>query len=150
VIAAIGMWALSGMSPTGAATFAVDDSGSAPGSASTAMHWSSNTPGSRWGNQIQGATLVSVRLRLTPWLNRYGRIYLALPPQGWGSVTAEWTTRGLLLPGSLAAGSRTLVYQGLIRNAFVEDTLTLTLRADGRRVSAPQALQFHFEIDLNS
>jgi hypothetical protein len=76
-------------------------------------------------------------------------VYLALPEQPVGPVTAEWTTQGKLLPGQLVSGNRTLVYAGPIRTSLLEDTIVLKLSADGRRLISPQRLQFHFEIDID-
>jgi hypothetical protein len=74
---------------------------------------------------------------------------MALPEQPIGQVTAEWSTQGRLLPGQLLSGNRTLVYSGPIRAALLEDTIVLKLTADGRRLIAPQRLQFYFEIDVD-
>jgi hypothetical protein len=90
-----------------------------------------------------------VRLNLAPWLNRNGKVYLALPEQPIGQVTAEWTTQGRLLAGKVVSGNRTLVFAGPIRATILEDTIGLRLRADGRRLVGSQRLQFHFEIDVD-
>ncbi len=133
----------------GAATYQVDDSLSLPGEAVTAMKWRSLAPGRGIGNEVEGASIVTVRLNLMPWLNRSGRIYLALPEQPIGQVSASWTTQGKLLAGELRSGNRTLVYSGPIRVGLLEDTIALKLTADGQRLVAPQRLQFHFEIDVD-
>ncbi len=132
-----------------AATFRVDDSGSLPNETRTEMKWRSLAPSRAAGNEIVGRTVVTVRLNLAPWLNRAGRIYMGLPEQSIGSVSADWTTQGRLLPGSLRSGSRALVYSGRIRAARLEDTIVLTLAADGRRLEDSQRLQFYFEIDVD-
>jgi hypothetical protein len=90
-----------------------------------------------------------VRLNTAPWLNKSGRIYMALAEQTIGTVTAEWSTQGRLLPGSLVSGNRTLVYSGPIRTPLLEDTIALRISADGRRLVSPQRLQFYFEIDVD-
>lgn len=131
-----------------AATFRVDDSATLPGEAATTMRWKSLAPGRPAGNQVDGVTIVSVRLNLAPWLNKSGKIYLALPSLPIGQVNTAWTTQGRLLPGELISGNRTLVYAGPINTSFIEDTLVLKLQTDGRRLNAPQRLQFHFEIDV--
>jgi hypothetical protein len=41
------------------------------------------------------------------------------------------------------------VYAGPIRAGLLEDTIVLKLQADGRRLVAPQRLQFYFEIDVD-
>ena len=101
------------------------------------------------GNAVEGTNIVTVRLNLAPWLNRTGKVYMALPEQPIGPVTADWTTQGKLLPGTLQSGNRTLVFAGPIRVSLLEDTIVLRLTADGQRLVAPQRLQFYFEIDLD-
>jgi hypothetical protein len=90
-----------------------------------------------------------VRLNLAPWLNRNGKVFMALGEQPIGQVKASWSTQGRLLPGELTSGNRTLVFAGPIRSGMLEDTITLKLEADGRRLLNAQRLQFHFEIDVD-
>lgn len=132
-----------------AATFRVDDSLSLPSESTTAMKWRSLAPNRAIGNAIEGTNVITVRLNLAPWMNRTGKIYMGLPEQPIGQVTADWTTQGKLLPGTLHSGNRTLVFAGPIRTALLEDTIVLRITADGQRLVAPQRLQFYFEIDLD-
>jgi hypothetical protein len=141
--------ALAASMPASAATFRVDDSATLPSESATAMKWRSLAPSRAAGNAVEGSSVLTVRLNTAPWLNRSGRIYMALPEQPIGQVTAEWSTQGRLLPGQLLSGNRTLVYSGPIRAALLEDTIVLKLTADGRRLIAPQRLQFYFEIDVD-
>ena len=133
-----------------AATYIVDDSSTIPFESQVVTRWR-NTPGTsrQLSGEIEGGATVSIRLNLQPWLNRNGRVYLALPQQPVGVVNVEWATQGRLLPGKLQSGERTLVYAGPIRSAFIEDNFTVRVVADGRRVAATQRLQFHFEIDVD-
>lgn len=131
------------------ATFRVDDSGSLPGDATVNMKWQSMAPTRSASHLVEGSTLVTIRLNVAPWLNKAGKIYMALPVQATGQITAEWATQGVLLPGQLASGTRTLVYAGPIRQPRLEDTIALRILADGRRLEAPQRLQFYFEIDVD-
>jgi hypothetical protein len=132
-----------------AATFRVDDSLTLPNETTAAMKWRSLAPNRAVGNAVEGASVLSIRLNLAPWMNRSGKVFMVLPEQPIGQVTAEWTTQGKLLPGRLLSGNRTLVFAGPIRTGVLEDTIVLSLQADGRRLVAPQRLQFHFEIDLD-
>lgn len=133
----------------GAATFRVDDSATLPNEANTAMQWRSLAPNRAVGHAVEGTSIFTVRLNTAPWLNRVGKIYMALGEQPIGTVTAEWTTQGRLLPGQLVSGNRTLVYSGPIRTPLLEDTIALRISADGRRLVSPQRLQFYFEIDVD-
>jgi len=132
-----------------AATFRVDDSLTLPNESSTPMKWRSLAPNRAVGHAVEGQTVLTIRLNTAPWLNKVGKIYMGLPEQPIGQVSAEWSTQGKLLAGQLVSGNRTLVYAGPIRANMIEDTIVLRLQADGRRLSAPQRLQFNFEIDVD-
>ena len=132
-----------------AATFRVDDSLTLPNETSTAMKWRSLAPNRAVGHAVEGSSVLTIRLNVAPWLNKSGRVYMGLPEQPIGSVSAEWSTQGKLLPGQLTSGNRTLVYAGPIRARLIEDTIVLRLQAAGRRLAAPQRLQFYFEIDVD-
>jgi hypothetical protein len=133
-----------------AATYIVDDSSTIPYEAQAPTRWRNTIgAGRQMSNDIEGAATIAVRLNVQPWLNRNGRIYLALPQQPIGVVNVEWATQGRLLPGKLQSGERTLVFAGPIRTNFIEDNFSVRVVADGRRVNAPQRLQFHFEIDVD-
>lgn len=136
-------------SVAGAATFRVEDTLTMPSESTTTMKWRSLAPSRTEGNAVEGSLLLTIRLNLAPWLNRSGKVYMVLPAQPIGQVTADWTTQGKLLPGQLISGNRTLVYAGPIRTALLEDTIVLRMVADGRRLVTTQRLQFHFEIDVD-
>ena len=137
------------MRPANAGTFAVDDSTSYTHDANTAMKWKLGAVARRASSAVEGTTLVTVRLNLSPWANKSGKIYMALAKQPIGPIKAAWTTQGRLLAGQLTSGNRTLVYAGPIRAGVLEDTIALTLEADGQRLVAAQRLQFYFEIDVD-
>ena len=140
--------ALAAAFPACAATFRVDDATSMPRENQTQMRWRSLAPNRSIGHDVEGNAVVTVRLNLAPWLNKQGRIFLALPEQSVGQVNAEWTTQGRLINGQVASGNRTLVYSGPIRSALLEETLVMRIWTDGRRLVAPQRLDFQFEIDV--
>ncbi|QDH71528.1 hypothetical protein [Marilutibacter alkalisoli] len=128
-------------------SYPVDDSASQVLERLVPMEWDS-TPGSGAASHaVSGTVTVLVRLDVAPWRGRPGRIYMSLPHQPSGPVTATWTTRGPLLPGVLRAGERQLVYAGPIDTALIEDTMRLHLQADGRRLGRNEQLDFSFEIE---
>ena len=135
--------------PSVAATYIVDDTSTIPYETNLVSRWRQAATGRQLGNDIEAGATVTVRLNVQPWLNRNGRIYLALPQQPIGVVTVDWATQGRLLPGTLRSGERTLVYTGPIRTPILEDNFVVKVVADGRRVSLTQRLQFHFEIDVD-
>ena len=146
-VAILAMLAISGQSV--AATYVVDDSTTIPFETSLATRWRQTPTGRQLGNELEASTTVTIRLNVAPYLNRVGKIYLALPPQPIGVVNVEWATQGRLLPGALQSGQRTLVFSGPIRTPVLEDNFVVKVVADGRRVAITQRLQFHFEIDLD-
>ena len=133
--------------PAYAKTTVVDDSGTVPYNAALAMRWQQLEPRGRISNQMIGTLQLRVRLNVSPWLRHSGRIYLVLPAQQPGSMTAAWTTQGRLLPGQVTSGGRTLVYAGPITTPFLEDVVQLTVTVDGRRMLQSYQVNFRFEMD---
>ncbi len=129
-------------------THRVDDSASQVLGSTLKMKWDTAAPQRGQRPTVSGAITVLVRLNLAPWQGRTGRVYMTLPAQATGPVTATWTTRGRLLPGTLRAGERTLVYAGTMPGGLLEDTMRLVIQADGQRLERTEQLNFTFEIDL--
>lgn len=137
------------LSVAAANTSVIDDSGTLPYNAALALRWQQPGPRSPDANRMVGTLTLRVRLNVTPWLRRSGRIYLALPAQERGTLRARWSTQGRLLPGEVAAGGRTLVYAGPVTTPFIEDTVELTLNVDGRRMAQSHPVSFRFEMDTD-
>ena len=133
--------------PASARTVAIDDSGTLPYDATLAMRWREISPRTRASMEMVGALDLRVRLNVSPWLRHRGRIYMVLPAQAPGAITASWTTNGRLLPGQVSAGGRALIYAGPITTAFIEDMVHLTVTVDGRRMVQSYPVSFHFEMD---
>ena len=131
-------------------THRVDDSASQVLGNTLQMKWDSVAPQRGQRATVSGAITVLVRLNLSPWQRRTGRVYMTLPAQPTGPVTATWTTQGRLLPGTLRAGERTLVYAGVMPAGLYEDTMRLVIQADGQRLMRVEQLNFSFEIDVES
>ncbi|MEJ7745716.1 MAG: hypothetical protein WKF61_02970 [Luteimonas sp.] len=129
-------------------TFRVDDSGSQVLGNTVQMKWDSVAPQRGERPTVSGAITVLVRLDLAQWQGSNARIYMTLPAQAAGPVTATWTTQGRLLPGILRAGERALVYAGVMPTALLEDTMRLVIQADGQKLVRTEQLNFAFEIDL--
>ena len=136
-------------SPVDAAVFRVDDSGTVVGQPITKMRWRQLAPGRSADNTVEGRVTVVLQLNLSNWVNRPARIYMALAPTQGEQLVARWRTQGRLLPGQVSGGMRTLVYEGVVRDAFLRETIVMDLSADGRQLEHPQSLQFHFEIEVN-
>lgn len=140
-----------GLPPVAAAqAYPVDDSASQVLDGTVRMRWDSPVPRPGADSTMTGRMTVLVRLDVSPWVGRSGRIYKKLAPQLQAPVRAEWTSRGVLQPGQLRDGERTLVYSGPIMTPRLEDTLMVTLQADGNRLPDHSRLEFTFEIELES
>lgn len=131
-------------------THRVDDSASQVLANNVRMKWDSVAPKPGERPTVSGEVGVLVRLDTAPWAGRHGRIFLVLPPQASGEITATWTSQGRLMPGVLRSGERTLVYAGLLPAGLLEDTLRLTLQADGGKLVRAEQLHFSFEVDVES
>jgi hypothetical protein len=134
--------------PAYAATHAIDDSASQVLGSNLRMKWDSPAPQRGQRPTVSGTVTVLARLNVAVWKGHVGRIYMKLPAQASGPVTASWSTRGPLLPGILRAGERTLVYAGPITSDLIEDTLRLVIQTDGDRLVRTEQLNFSFEIDV--
>lgn len=132
-----------------AATFPVEEIGSFPQTSNAPMRWRQIAPSRGGDNTVEGTVAIHVRLNLAPFRNKTGKLYMALPQQPVTPVTVSWTSQGRLLPGQLVSGQRGLVYAGPILLPILEETLVLTIEADGTRLSSTQNLNFHFEIDID-
>jgi hypothetical protein len=131
-----------------AKTTLIDDSGTQSLEPSVSMRWKSATP-SRSGHDTMmvGTTTIRVRINVMPWLHRSGRIYLNLPAQQPGPITASWVTQGRLASAQVHSGSRVLVYAGAISTPFMEDVLKFQFNVDGTLIRRPVPVSFHFEMD---
>lgn len=131
-----------------AKTVTLDDSGSQALESSVNLRWKSTRPArSGSGNLMVGSTTIRVRINVVTWLRRSGRIYLALPAQQPGPVTASWVSEGRLLAGEVRSGNRMLVYAGPITAPFLEDVLRFQFSVDGSVVRRAFPVTYHFEMD---
>jgi hypothetical protein len=131
-----------------AKTTTIDDSGTQALEPSVSMRWQTPTPSRQGGgNLLVGTTTLRVRLNVTPWLRRSGRIYLDLPAQQPGPITTSWVTQGRFMPGQLHSGNRVLIYSGPISTPFLEDVMKFQFSLDGSLISRAIPVTFHFEMD---
>lgn len=130
-----------------AAAVRIDDSGTVVSTPVLPMRWRQLVPGRGADHTVEGQVRVALRLNLSAWVNQPVRVYMVLAPTQGPQITANWRTQGRLLAGSLRSGSRTLVFEGRVPSALLEETIDLAVSTDGRSLDAPQALQFSFELD---
>jgi hypothetical protein len=134
--------------PAQAETFRVDDSGTTASAPITKMRWRQLVPGRAADHTAEGELQVDLRLNLTRWLHKPVRLYMRLAPTVEATILASWRSQGRLLPGSVRSSDRTLVYEGLVPVAILEETLQMRLSADGRQLTHAQALSFYFELEV--
>lgn len=144
-----GLVALAAVPGAGAATYRVDDTGSFVSQPVTPMRWRQLAPGRSGDHTMEGRMSVALRLNLSSWLNRPARIYLALAPTEGEQLMAAWRTQGRLLPGMVRGGGRTLVFEGVVRESFLQENIVIDLTVDGRKLERAQTLQFFFEIEVS-
>lgn len=114
------------------------------------MHWRSAGPPRGAPDLLDGVLQVQLVLNVVNWLGRPAHVYMRLPAGPGVPVRAQWSTGGQLLPGSLiTGGERALLYAGVIQRGQLTDQLTITLTADGRRLTRPQQLDFVCEIEVS-
>jgi hypothetical protein len=130
-----------------ATTVRLDDSQSQVLQPQLGMQWRSISP-AQGDHQVVGSTRVQVRINTQAIIGQTGRIFMALPAQPGAPVQVNWQTQGIFINGQLLSGSRTLVWQGKITAAMLEDVLSISLQTDGRFLQSQQALRFHFEWDV--
>ncbi|MDQ0570888.1 hypothetical protein QFZ42_002722 [Variovorax paradoxus] len=149
VAALAGLLALAAVPPASAATYRVDDTGSFVSQPVTPMRWRQLAPGRSGDHTMEGRMSVALRLNLSAWVNRPARIYLALAPTDGEQLVATWRTQGRLLPGTVRGGGRTLVFEGVVRESFLQESIVIDLAVDGRKLERAQSLQFFFEIEVS-
>lgn len=131
-----------------AASYRLDDSGTVVAQAVIPMHWRKPVPGRTVDHTIDGQVSVALRLNLLQWMWRSVRIYMVLAPADQTPLNVSWRTQGRLLPGAMRSGDRTLVYEGMVREPFLLETIVLTLTSDGRTLERAQSTQFNFELEV--
>jgi hypothetical protein len=131
-------------------TTTIDDSGTQALEPSVTLRWKTATPSrSAASNLMVGTSTIRVRLNVAPWLRRSGRIYLNLPAQMPGPITASWIAQGRFLPGEVRSGNRMLLYAGPISTPVLEDVLKVQFSVDGTLIRRAFPVTFHFEIEEN-
>jgi hypothetical protein len=141
--------ALSVGSAAHATTYRLDESGTVVNEPVVNMKWRQLVPGRAYDNTVESTLRVDVRLNLAQWLNRPAKIFMVLSPVTGERVHARWTTQGRLLPGTLYSGDRALVFDGVAGPAVLNESLLLSLEADGQRLTQTQTLNFYFEIEVS-
>lgn len=95
---------------------------------------------------------IELRFDLSRYVGKNVRIHMALPPtlkglRGSAGFRAEWRTRGRFIPGSIAPGTRVLVYRGAISARDMTEVFDFTLHMDGRYFQGGLGFDPVFEIE---
>jgi hypothetical protein len=139
---------LAHLSVASATSVPIDDSGTQLLEPAVSMRWQSAIPQRSGNNRLMtGTTQVHLRMNVARWMHHYGHIYLVLPAQPPGPITASWNTEGVLRPGKVSSGSRTLIYAGPITQPFMQDVLTLQFSIDGTLMQRATPVNFQLEMD---
>lgn len=130
-----------------AATYRLDDSASRVIPPSARWQWAQGSL--RTGiNTLEMNVRVDVRIDTREWEGRAGRVYMVLPVDAGGPVTAQWESQGRLLGGRLVSGERALVFSGTLPGPFLEDTIRVRITTDARVMTDDtRRMNFHFELD---
>lgn len=134
--------------PVGLArVYPLDDSQTQVLGSSVPMQWQHFFPKRGQPDYLVGQIQVRLHLNVARWQGQQAKIYQLLPNYSSGPFYVEWRGQGRVMDGAMHDGERVLVYQGLIQQPSLEDTLLLQITADGGRLSRNQPLQFKFEIE---
>jgi hypothetical protein len=129
-------------------TVTIDDSGTQVLDPAVAMRWKTATPARNAADNVMvGGTTVRVRINVMPWLKHSGKIYLSLPMQQPGPISAVWSAQGQFRSGQMRSGDRILVYSGPITTPFMEDVLRFQFSVNGVLMRRSFPVNFHFEMD---
>jgi hypothetical protein len=137
-------------SAAGWATFPVDDSMSQTQASAAQLRWRDALPSRSTANLLDATMDVRIVLNVSPWIGKPARIYMVMQPLPQSTLSVQWTSAGLLLPGHLSGGQRQLVFQGVVAGPRIEDTLRVSIAADARDAVAPRRVNFSFEIEVPS
>ena len=146
---AFAIFAMLALQSASAATFRVDDSGTTVFPALSEARWVRLT-GRGLSFDVEATVRVNVRLHVSAWQGKLVRVYMTSPRGSTPLFRTTWKGGSVLLPGSIDATSRALVWTGKLAQSTLSDAVTVTLRADGRTLNTPQSLEFGFEIDVDS
>ncbi len=83
-------------------------------------------------------------------MGKPARIYMLMPPVPQSSMTVQWATAGILMPGRMTGGQRQLVFQGVVPGPRLEDSLHVVSSVDARDPVTPTRVNFTFEIEVPS
>lgn len=147
ILAASLVLAAAAVQDAAAASVRVDDSGTVVSAPVVQMRWRQLVPGRASDHTVEAQLRVALRLNLAAWVNQPVRLYMVLAPVAGQAVEASWRTQGRLLPGKIRSGTRALVFDGRVAAPLLEETIEMTLGADGRELTGTHALQFSFELD---
>jgi hypothetical protein len=100
---------------------------------------------------------IDYKLATAKYIGKAARIYFVIPaaipglrtPQG---LRVDWLATGAFASGSARPGERALVWTGTVRDAFINEGLTMTMQVELRqllRASSGLAFESYFEIEVS-
>jgi hypothetical protein len=99
---------------------------------------------------------IDYKLATAKYIGKPARIYLVIPNSIPGlrsplGLRVDWLGNGLFSSGTARPGERTLVWTGTVRDAFINEGLTMTMQIELRhllRASSGLAFESYFEIEV--
>ncbi len=126
----------------------LDDQGTHTMPPNVQMQWRSvGAAGPASARQMEAQLTIALRLDTRAFAGRLARIYMVMPQDSGSSLQAQWVSRGRVLPGRIAPGERTLIFQGVVPHQTLEDQLVMQLLTDGAWMSDSRRLDLFFELD---
>ena len=101
---------------------------------------------------------VEYKLATARFVGKQARIYYVIPAAIAGlrsptGLRVEWRGTGIFADGAARPGQRTLVWSGIVRDAYMSEGLNLTMRIDLRELQlsrgAGLAFESFFEIEVS-
>jgi hypothetical protein len=111
----------------------------------------------RNGTVIARTGPMEVRLAIPPHYTdppRRVRIFLVVPVTIVGLQSAEsfevsWVSGGVFQSGQVRSGQRALLFEGLVQQPVLSDTVDFSIRADAARMAGAIEYETIFEIEAN-
>ena len=101
---------------------------------------------------------VEYKLATARFVGKQARIYYVIPAAIAGlrspaGLRVEWRGNGIFADGAARPGQRTLVWSGIVREAYMSEGLDLTMRIELRELQLRQgaglAFESYFEIEVS-
>ena len=116
-------------------------------------HDSDRLTDEEFNTSVARASEVEIRLDTARFVGQQGRIFLRLPTRIRGlrspnALRMEWKTQGVFAAGSVVAGNRAQIFEGIIPGPLMTDIFDFTMYIDSRDLVVPLSFDPIYEIDV--